>query len=74
MAPIRYARCASCRNFYMLDVLAKRACPSCVYSTYRCKDCDGADGADRSIKAHFNWYRGRGKGAGGHTLDRKGLL
>ena len=71
MPLVRYARCASCKLFFTLEVLASRGCPACVYATFRCKSCDGADGADRSIKAHFNWYRGRGAGVGGHSTAKK---
>jgi hypothetical protein len=63
---MRYARCACCREFYLENRLAKLQCPSCTYTTYRCKGCDGKEGAYRSIRAHFNWYRSRADGVGGH--------
>lgn len=71
---IRYARCSSCRDFYLISHLVKVKCSSCDYRAWRCHggDCGGRAGAMRSILAHFHWWRTRGEGVGGH--DRKSLL
>lgn len=63
---IKYARCAKCHHFYVMDHLAKLECPACTYRTFRCKTCDGADGAKRSINVHYGYYRSRAGGDGGH--------
>ncbi len=69
---VKYARCAKCKDFYMLERLAVHSCPSCVFTTYRCKKCGGRAGTLRSITMHYSWFRGRGEGAGGH--QREGAL
>lgn len=68
----RYGRCATCRDFFVFNRLAKMDCPSCAYTTFRCEGCGGKEGTRRSILCHFSWYRTRGDGIGGH--DRPALI
>lgn len=64
---MRYARCARCKNFYVLTKLAISRCPTCVYMAYRCDECGGVEGAWRSIVMHFHWFFGRAGRVGGHA-------
>ena len=62
----KFARCASCGDFYTVNHMTRVECPGCTYRTYRCKSCGGADGAHRSLLAHYSYWRTRVGGEGGH--------
>jgi len=64
----KFARCARCKHYYLVSRMCVEECASCTYRTYRCqsKECGGLKGTARSVNAHANYWRKRGKGVGGH--------
>lgn len=64
----KFARCACCKHYYLVSMMDVLECDSCTYRTYRCRSakCAGAAGTARSVNAHASYWRGRGRGVGGH--------
>lgn len=62
----KYARCAKCHGFFNKNIEILD-CPACSYRSARCEKCGGFDGVWRSIRAHWNFFRGRRGEDGGHA-------